>query len=184
MCKFGVGIPQNFQEAKILNEENGNTLWFNATKLELQQLEDCNTHQSVGKNVHIPPGCEQTPVKMAFDVMPSLKRKAMLAAQGDKTAPPCDAVHSGVASLQSLQIVCFLAEINGLQVTGSDVGNVHLQAFMKEKVCFQAGEEFGKLEGHLLIVVQALHGLRAGGAQFHANFADPLHSLELTPALC
>ena len=41
-CKFGAHIPQNVQEAKVLDEECGNTLWFNATKLELQQLQDCN----------------------------------------------------------------------------------------------------------------------------------------------
>ena len=34
------------------------------------------------------PGCKQIPVKMAFDVKQLLKRKARLAARGDKTAPP------------------------------------------------------------------------------------------------
>ena len=73
---------------------------------------------------------------MAFDVKQTLKRKARLVAWGDKTAPPRDSVCSSVASLQSLRIVCFPAELNGLQVTGGDAGDACLEAHTKEKVCF------------------------------------------------
>ena len=100
--KFGIRIPRNAHEAKMLDEENGSTPWMDAIKLELKQLQDCNTCWSVGKNACAPPGHKQMPVKMAFDVKQLLKRKARLVAQGDKTAPPHDVVHSGVASLQSL----------------------------------------------------------------------------------
>ena len=148
----------------MLDEENGNTPWMDAIKLELKQLEECNTCRSTGKNARIPPGCKQIPVKMAFDVKQALKRKARLVARGDKTAPPRDSACSSVASLQSLRIVCFLAELNGLQVAGGDVGDAHPEACTKEKACFRAGEEFGELKGHLLIVVKALCGLRSSGA--------------------
>ena len=118
---------------------------------------------------------------MVFDVKQSLKRKARLVARGDKTDPPKDSVYSGVASLRSLRIICFLAELNGLKVTGGDVGNAYLEAYTKEKVCFRAGPEFGELEGHLLIIDKALYGLRTSGARFHAKFADTLRSLGFTP---
>ena len=108
--KFGVCIPRNVHEAKMLDEENGNTLWMDAIKLELKWLQDCNAHRSVGSDACIPPGHKQIPVKMAFDVKQWVKRKARLVARGDKTAPPCESVCSGIASLQSLQIVCFLAD--------------------------------------------------------------------------
>ena len=44
------------------------------------------------------------------------------------------------------------------------LGDACLEACTKEKACFQAGEEFGKLEGHLLIAVKALCGLCSSGA--------------------
>ena len=99
---------------------------------------------------------------MVFDVQASkqsLKCKARLVARGDKTKPPRDSVYSGVASLRSLRIVCFLAELNGLKVTGGDVGNAYLEACTKQKVCFRAGSEFGELAGHMLIIDKALYGL-------------------------
>ena len=111
---------------------------------------------------------------MVFDVKQSLKRKARLVARGDKTEPPRDAVYSGVASLRSLRIVAFLAELNGLKLTGGDIGNAYLEAYTTEKVCFVTGREFGPLEGHMCIVEKALYGLRTSGARFHAKFADTL----------
>ena len=112
----------------------------------------------------------------------SLKRKVGLVTWGDKTAPPHDSVHSSVASLQSLRIICFLAELNGLQVAGGGISNMCSEAHTKEKACFRAGKEFGKLEGHLLIVAKALCGLHSSGAQFHAKFAGTSHSLGFAPA--
>ena len=34
----------------MLDEENGNTPWMDAIKLELKQPEECNTHRSAGRN--------------------------------------------------------------------------------------------------------------------------------------
>ena len=89
-----------------------------------------------------------------------------MVARGDKTNPPREAVYSGVASLRSLRIVCFLAELNGLKLTGGDVGNAYLEAYTTEKVCFRAGKEFASfgLEGHMLVIEKALYGLRTSGA--------------------
>ena len=47
--KFGVRIPRNVKEAKMSDEENGNTLWMDMIKLELKQLEECNTCRKHGK---------------------------------------------------------------------------------------------------------------------------------------
>eukprot|EP00977_Amphora_coffeiformis_P025879 scaffold22774_cov229-Amphora_coffeaeformis.AAC.1 len=82
---------------------------------------------------------------MVFDVKQTLKRKARLVARGDKTDPPKDSVYSGVASLRSICIVTFLAELNGLHLTGGNIGNAYLEAYTKEKVCTIAGPEFGGL---------------------------------------
>eukprot|EP00977_Amphora_coffeiformis_P003137 scaffold584_cov154-Amphora_coffeaeformis.AAC.1 len=72
-------------------------------------------------------------------------------------------------------------ELNGLHLTGGDIGNAYLEAYTKEKVCTIAGPEFGPLQGHMLIIDKALYGLRTSGARFHAKFADTLRTLGFTP---
>ena len=62
-----------------------------------------------------------------------------------------------------------------------DVGNAYLEAFTKELVCFIAGPAFGELEGHTLIIVKALYGLRTSGARYHERFADTLRDLGFKP---
>ena len=121
------------KEAYKLDEENGNTYWRDAIKLEIDSLLEYNTFRDLGKHGTVPRDYTQIPLRMVFDVKQSLKRKARLVARGDKTDPPRDSVYSGVASLQSLRIVCFLAELNGLKVTGGDIGNAYLEAYTKER---------------------------------------------------
>jgi hypothetical protein len=44
-----------------------------------------------------------------------------------------------------------------------------------------AGPEFGQLEGHYLIIVKALYGLRTSGLRWHERFADCLHNEGFSP---
>ena len=182
--KFGVRIPRNVKEAYDLDERNGNTYWADAIKRELGQIIDYRVFRSLGKNATKPEGYQEIPIRIVFDVKQSLQRKARMVARGDKTNPPRDAVYSGVASMRSLRIVCFLAELNGLKLTGGDVGNAYLEAYTTEKVCFRAGKEFREfgLEGHMLVIEKALYGLRTSGARFHAKFADTLRQLGFKPS--
>ena len=82
-----------------------------------------------------------------------------MVALGHTTDIPLDSVYSGVVSLRSLRLVLFLAELNGLQIYGTDVGNAYLEAKTKEKIYFVAGSEFGNLEGFIMIIQKALYGL-------------------------
>ncbi len=179
--KFGVRVPRNVKEALMLDRENGNTYWQEAMDAELDQLNEYNTFRSVGHNARTPDGYQCIPCRMVFDVKQSLKRKARFVARGDRTMPPKESVYSGVATLRSLRIITLLAELNGLELTGGDVGNAYLEAYTTEKVCFTAGPEFGPLAGHTLIIVKALYGLRTSGARFHAKFADTLRALNFKP---
>jgi Reverse transcriptase (RNA-dependent DNA polymerase) len=53
-----------------------------------------------------------------------------------------------------------------------DVSSAYLEAYTQEKVCFIAGPNFGPLEGHLLVIVRALYGLRTSGARWNDRYAD------------
>ena len=56
-----------------------------------------------------------------------------------------------------------IAELNDLEIWGTDVGNAYLESKTHEKVVFIAGDEFGPLAGHLFQIVKALYGLKSSG---------------------
>jgi hypothetical protein len=89
------------------------------------------------------------------------RHKARLVADGHLTDVPVDSVYSGVVSLRALRIVMFLAELNGLPLWATDVGNAYLEALTAEKVYIIAGPEFGENEGCIYVIYKALYGLRS-----------------------
>ena len=77
-----------------------------------------------------------------------------------------------------LRISILIAELNDMTAYATNIGNVYLTSKTQEKVCIKAGPEFGKLEGHhLLVVYKALYGLRSSGKQFGDYLAKCLKSL-------
>ena len=74
--------------------------------------------------------------------------------------------------MRSLRLVIFLAELNGLEVWGADIGNAYLEARTKEKVYIIAGKGFGEFEEHTLVIDKALYGLR-----WHEKFSDTLRDM-------
>ena len=84
-------------------------------------------------------------------------------------------------SLRGIRLVLFLAELNGLEEWGTDIGNAYLEAFTKEKVCIEAGPEFRDLQGHKLIILKALCGLRTSGLRWHERLSDCLRDMSFEP---
>ena len=82
-----------------------------------------------------------------------------------------------------MRLALLIGELNHLQVQVGDIGNAYLEAYTSEKVCFIAGPEFKDMQGHLLVIVKALYGLRTSGARFHERFMDTLQDLGFTPSL-
>jgi Reverse transcriptase (RNA-dependent DNA polymerase) len=73
--------------------------------------------------------------------------------------------------------VAFLAELNGLETLSTDVGNAYLESFTKLKVYIIAGPEFGDRQGHTLVIVKALYGLKSSGLRWRERFADVLKEM-------
>jgi hypothetical protein len=71
--------------------------------------------------------------------------------------------------------LCFF----GLDVHADVVGNAYLVAYTKEELHVLAGPEFGDLQGCLLIIVKALHGLWTSGARWHECFADTAMDMDM-----
>ena len=75
-----------------------------------------------------------------------------------------------------------LAELNGPAPCATDMGNAHLEAKTREKVCVKAGSEFKEREGNLLITHEALHGLKLSGKEFGELPADCLKESGFNPS--
>jgi len=98
------------------------------------------------------------------------------------TQVTAESSYSGVVSLRGQRIVAFIAELNDLELWGTDIGNAYLKSYTKEKVCFIAGPEFGEREGHLMIIVRAQYGLRSSGARWHDRLFDSLMDMSFRPS--
>jgi hypothetical protein len=180
--KYGFQVPRDYQHAEELDISNGNTLWQDATALEMAQLEEYNTFKDLGYKASAPSGYKKIRTHLVYDVKHDGRHKARMVADGHLTAVPVESVYSGVVSLRGLRTIVFLAELNGLETWSTDIGNAYLEAETKERVYIVAGSEFGKLEGHTLVIFKALYGLRTSSARWHERFADCLRDMGFTPS--
>ncbi len=165
---FGVRVPRNHKEAMLLDTENKNKLWTKAEYSELtsllgyQAFKDREHHNSAS----IPLGYKKIMVHFVYTVKHDGRHKARLVlAGGHLTDTPIDSVYSTVVSLKGVRFVIFAAELNHLLVWTTDVGNAYLESYTQEKVYFVAGPEFAPfgLEGHILLIVRAMYGLKSSG---------------------
>ena len=180
--KFGVRIPRNIKEARMMDMEVGNRRWQEACDLEIIKLHQYHCFKSQGKNGRVPKGFQCIKLIWVFDVKHDLRHRARLVAGGHMTEALKESSYSGVVSLRSLRLCILIAELNGLFIEAADISSAYLEAYTKEKVCFLAGEEFGELAGHILIIVKALYGLRSSGARWHERFADTLRDCGFFPS--
>ena len=179
--QFGVQVPRNYKEARKLQEAAGHTKWTNAEKEESDQLADYETFHDYGKGGRPPPGYKRIVVHFVYDVKHDLRHKARLVAGGHLTSSE-DSAYSGVVSLRTMRLALVVGELNGLNTMVGDIGNAYLTSKTKEKVFFIAGPEFGALEGHTLVIVKALYGLRSSGARFRESLADNLRIMGFQPS--
>ena len=156
-----------------IDAELRQTKWSDACILEIQCLHDYEVFRSNGKVA--PSGYKKIRIHLVFEVKHDGRHRARLVADGHLTLVPAESVYSGVVSLRGVRIVTFLAELNKIEMWATtDIGSAYLESYTKEKLYIKAGPEFGELEGHYLIIVRALYGLRTSGVRWHERFADCL----------
>jgi hypothetical protein len=107
-----------------------------------------NTFIDKGPNCTPTSGYKKICCHMVYDVKHDGRHKACLVTGGHLTDSSTESVYPGVFSLHGIRFVVFLAEFNGLELWGADVGNAYLEAKTKENVYIVGGPEFSSLEGH------------------------------------
>jgi hypothetical protein len=79
-------------------------------------------------------------------------------------------------------MVTFLAELNGMDLWATDIGNTYLKAYTAKKLVIVSGPEFREMEGHILIISKTLYRLRTSGLHWHDRFSKCLHKMGFIPS--
>ena len=178
---FGIRVPNNHEEAMYLDKINGNTKWADSEKRECDEMDGIGAFRSLGVGAKVPSNYKLIKVHVVYAVKHDGRHKARLVANGNLTGPIIESNHSGVASLRSIRMIAFVGELNGLDAWGADISNAYLMLHTDERVCIIAGPEFGELEGHSLLIVRALYGLKFSGVSWHTRLAQVLSDMGFFP---
>ena len=180
---YGVKVPRNHEQAMQFDLENGNTLWQEAEKTEIDQLfeYECFDDKGHKSTARIPSDYKKIRLHLVYAVKHDGRRKARCVAGGHLTDVPNESVYSGVVSLRGIRMLLFLSELNGMECWCTDIGNAFLESKTTEKVYVIAGGEFGDLKDHVFIIVGALYGLRTSSKRFHERLADELRAMGFVP---
>jgi hypothetical protein len=174
---FGVLVPRNHEQAMELDAKNGNTKWRDAEIKEIGCMDEYDVFESKGKGYNPGPDWKKIRIHMVYAVKHDGRHRARLVAGGHLTDTPIDSVYSSVVSLRGVRILAFLSELNDLKLWATDISSAYLCSLTTEKVYIIAGPEFGEREGHTLLIIKALYGLKSSGARWHERFADILRQV-------
>ena len=180
--KFGIEIPSTYEEAVILDRKNGNTMWQDATKKEMTNVEVA--FKFLDNDGEIPIGFKTLECHLIYDVKFDLTHKARYVGGGHKTKVPAAMTYSSVVSSDSVRIMFLIAALNELDIQMCDIGNAYLNAETRERLWFRAGNEWGSKAGSPVIVVCVLYGLKSSGAKWKKTFASYIrHTLGYEPCV-
>ena len=138
--KFGISIPKSVEEAKEVDNQNGNTLWWDAICKEIRNVRPA-FEVFEGTKDQLPIGYQFMKSHMIFDVKfgENFRRKGCLVAGGHMTETPATLTYSSVVSCDSIRIALTIAALNNLQVMSCDIQNAYLTADCREKIWTYAG---------------------------------------------
>ena len=177
-----VHIPKSVEEAKKIDEQNGDTLWWDAICKEMKNVRPA-FEVFEGREDDIPKDYQFMRCHMIFDVKfgENFRHKARLVAGGHMTDTPNTLTYSSVISRDSVHIALTIAALNNLSVMACDIQNAYLTTDFREKIWMHAGPEFGSESGSIMIVKKALYGLKGSSTAFRAHLAENLHDIGFIP---
>jgi hypothetical protein len=183
--EFGVEIPKTTRAATVLDTENNDTLWDEATKKELFQIiHEFSSFEPIDNDMPTPHGYKRVPYHIIYACKVDGRRKARLVIDGNRS-PPVDKedCFSPVVSVEAIRLGFFMAEMHGLECVAGDVGNAYLTSYTTEKLYIIAGKEFGpELEGKRLKVVKSVYGTKSAAARFHESLSAKLRHINFRPS--
>ena len=177
---FGIQVPNNVLEAIALDRKNGNTLWQDAIKKEMDAVQIA--FRVLEPDESVPPGYQRIACHMIFTVkMENFRRKARYVAGGHVTEVPAAMTYASVVGRETVRVALTIAALNELEVKAADIENAYLTAPNKEKIWTVLGPEWGANAGKKALIVRALYGIRSAGAAFRTHLAECFKTLGYRP---
>jgi hypothetical protein len=131
--KFGIEVPQSVREALELNKKNGNTLWADAIRKEMENVWTAFRMAADVKVITI--GHQHIRCHMIFDVKrEDFRPKARLVAGGHTIAAPATITYASVVSWESVCIDLLLSALNDVEMKTADIENAYITAPCSEKI--------------------------------------------------
>ena len=155
--KFGIRIPKSVEEAKKIDNQNRNTLWWDAICKEMRNVRPA-FDVFEGTKDQLPVGYQFMKCHIIFNIKfrENFHHKARLVAGGHTTETPATLTYSSVVSRDAVRIALVPAALNDLQVMLCDIQNAYLMADCREKIWTYPGPEFGLEQGCIMFVMKAL----------------------------
>ena len=98
---------------------------------------------------------------MIMNIKQDLRHKCRLVVGGNLIDAHDHDIYSTTVKSISVKLLQVIAHKANLEILCGDIGNAYVNAYTNKKVYFIAGDEFGKaMKGSIVIIVQALYGLR------------------------
>ena len=180
--KCGIHIPKSVEEAKKIDEQNGDTLWLDVICKEMKNVSpDFEVFE--GREDDIPTDYQFMRCHMIFDMTfgENFWHKARLVPGGHVTDTPYALSYPSVISCDSVRIALTIAALNELSVMECDIQNTYLTADSREKIWTHAGPEFGSDYSTIMILKKAVYGLIGSATAFRAHLAVKLHDIGFIP---
>ena len=117
--KYCMKIPTSITEAYDIDKENGNILWREAIKREMENVSVAFEVLEDGKRPSA--ANKQVPLHMIFDIKMDFTRKTRLVEEGCRNLKPLTSTYAGVVSRETVRIAFTDAALNGLDVWSADV---------------------------------------------------------------
>jgi hypothetical protein len=156
----------------MIDSKTGTSFWKDAIEKEMRNVLPAFEFQD--DNV-MQPGFKKIDCLMVFNVKLDLVCKARFAAGGHQTDPPKESVYSSIISRDSVHLAFIISVLNDLELLSADVQNANLNAPSKEKIYMIAGPELSQgKEGRLVMIAQALYGLRSSSPRWHDHLVATL----------
>ena len=113
--KFRIRIPKSVEEVKKVDDQNGNTLWWDAICKEMRNMRPA-FEVFEGTKDQLPVGYQFMKCHMIFDVKfgENFRRKARLVAGGHMTETPATLTYLSVVSRDSVQIALTVGALKDL----------------------------------------------------------------------
>ena len=126
--KYGIKIPKSVKETYEFDEDNGNKLWTDGIKEEMNKVRLAVQESNVSPEkiiVH-----QEIGLRMIFDIKlgGKFRRKARMVAGGNTTKTPSSVTYRSVVSQDLVQMILMIEELNDLDLQAAVIKNAYLTA--------------------------------------------------------